>query len=301
MFEHVVNCYYSYSHPNCQRFHVNLFMFLLFFCVFLLFYVNDCIRIVHIIVEGVFKLKSIRQQEILKLVNANEFVTIKELAMNLEVSEMTVRRDINELDSNDKLIKEHGGARKKQTILTTSQKINKHVVEKEYIGILMNNIISPDDVVYIAAGTTSFHAIKNIADKYKYIITNSLFTFNWLAENNYAHIFLSGGEFFKRTGEFYGAHAESILDNFNIDVAFLSTNGINNNDVTTSSPTLGTFQNKVISKAKKIYIIADSSKFGVSDSYTFTTLDKVDGIITDQNLAKEKLEYYNKITNVINK
>lgn len=245
-------------------------------------------------------MKSFRQNKIIEVLSQKEFCTIKEMAHLLEVTEMTIRRDINELSSKDLIIKEYGGARRRNEILTTSEKIDRNVKEKEYIGKVMNKLIGKDDVIFLGAGTTFFHAIKFLNHEYKSIITNSLFSFNWLAENGYPNIFLTGGELFEQTGEFFGSHAESLLDNFNIDIAFLATNGILNENITTSKPTLGSMQNKAIECSKKSIAIADSSKFDLADSYTFITLDKVDAIITDNKLSEEKLNRYKKYTEIIN-
>lgn len=246
-------------------------------------------------------MKNERQTKIISLLELNEYCSITELAKSLNVSEMTIRRDINTLEKENLIVKEQGGARRKNRVLSTDEKINKHIVEKEYIGTIMNSIIQENDVIFIGAGTTAFHALKSIDKSYKSIITNSLFTFNWLVQNKYENIFLTGGELYQRTGEFIGLHAEAFFDNLNIDKAFLSTNGIYNDNVTTSSPSLGRLQSKVMQASKQNILIADSSKFDVSDMYTFTTLDNIDIIITDQHIPDDKFEHYAKYTKILNR
>ncbi|API88032.1 hypothetical protein BKP56_01200 [Marinilactibacillus sp. 15R] len=246
-------------------------------------------------------MKNERQKKIISILEVNEYCSISELAKTLNISEMTIRRDINELEKEKLLFKEQGGARRRNRVLSTDEKINKHIEEKEYIGTVMNSIIHDNDVIFIGAGTTVYHAIKSIDKLYKSIITNSLFTFNWLVQNKFDNIFLTGGELYQRTSEFVGLHAESFFDNLNIDIAFLSTNGIYNENVTTSNPSLGRLQVKVMNASKKNILIADSSKFDYSDMYTFTTLDKIDSVITDNKISDEKFEYYSKYTKMINR
>jgi len=248
-------------------------------------------------------MKGSRQKKILSLLNKKNYRTIKDLSDLLNVSEMTIRRDVNELSRKELLSREHGGISQRQDInkiLTTNEKLDRYVNEKEYIGNKMNEIINKEHVIFIGAGTTSLHAIKKLDKNYKSLLTNSLISFNWLLENNFPNIFLTGGELFEETGEFFGLHAEKLLDDFNIDVAFLATNGIFNNNITTSKPTLGMIQQKAIATSKKSIIIADNSKFNKSDPYTFSTLDEVDAVITDNNISKKVKNKYNELTTIIN-
>lgn len=245
-------------------------------------------------------MKSERQKVLLDTLNTVEFSSVTKLASILKVSEMTVRRDINELAEEKLLVKEHGGARRLNSILSTNDKMYRNTKEKEYIGKIMSQLIDDNDVIFIGAGTTIYYALQSIKLSYKSIITNSIVSFNYLMENGFPNIFLTGGELFEQTGEFYGEHAEALLEQFNIDKAFLATNGIYEENVTTSKPALGRLQNKVIDNAKKSFLIADHSKFNFSDTYTFITLDKLDGIITDKYISNETLENYKKLIKIYN-
>lgn len=241
-----------------------------------------------------------RLDRILTIVETKEHCTISELAEHFKVSEMTIRRDVNELSKQKKIIKEHGGIRRLSNILSTNEKMVLNVENKRYIGSLMNNCFNDDDVIFLGAGTTFYYSLASLNKKYKYIITNSIVSFNWLLQNNYPNIYLTGGEIFEKTGEFYGEHAEKLLDSINIDVAFIATNGVFENNITTSKPILGRLQSKAIHNAKKSYVLADSTKFNYADTYTFATLDRVTGVITDKELTLEILQDYKKYTQIIN-
>lgn len=244
-------------------------------------------------------MKNKRQKEIIKMLENESYLSVKQLSNIFKVSEMTIRRDIIELEENEFVIKEHGGVKKKNKILTTSEKIGKNVPQKEFIGKIMNQLIDKNDVLFVGAGTTFYHALKKLNSPYKAIITNSIISFNLLMENNHENIYLTGGELFRDTGEFVGEHAESLLDAFNIDKAFLATNGIDNQNITTSKPALARMQNKAISLSKKSFVLADYSKFDYSDSYTFNTLDKVTAVLTDDQLSKELFNKYSQYTTLI--
>jgi DeoR family lactose phosphotransferase system repressor len=162
-------------------------------------------------------LKKERQEKILDLLQMNDYLSIPEISSNLNVSDMTIRRDINELAEQSLLVKIYGGAQKLEKIeqeLSTQEKIDTNVSEKKFIGKVMNSIISDNDTIYIGAGTTMLHALPEIKKANLFVITNSLLAFNYLIYNTDYRVLLSGGEFSRTTEEFYGEIAEKKLRQF---------------------------------------------------------------------------------------
>lgn len=248
-------------------------------------------------------LKEERQEKILALINIHDYLGITEMAKILDVSSMTIRRDVTELADENQLVKLYGGAQKltfKKKELSTQEKINLHIIEKEYIGELMNTLIKENDVVYIGAGTTLLYALPFISKKNIKIITNSLISFNYLVQRTNYEVQLTGGEFSKLTEEFIGAHAESMFNNLNIDISFAATNGIYGDNVTTSNSMEGGIQVTAFARSKKKIIVADSTKFNVSDVYTFCKLSDLDYVITDNKLKPEIYASYSELVEIIN-
>lgn len=242
-------------------------------------------------------LKAERQQKILELLENHTYMTVAEIAETIGVSNMTIRRDISELANEEKLVKLYGGAQKIDLIekeLSTQEKIGQNIEAKKYIGSIMNRLISDGDVIYVGAGTTILYALPSIKKDNLHFITNSLIAFNYLVSNTNHKVFLTGGIFAETTEEFVGEHAEKSFDNINIDVAFAATNGIYHNNVTTSNFQEGNVQCKAFEKAKKKYVVADSSKFNKSDILTFYKVSDLDGVITDNKIDSSVLNYYQK-------
>lgn len=249
-------------------------------------------------------LKIERQKEILKYLDKEFMFSISEMAEVLNVSDMTIRRDVNELADQNKLIRLYGGAQKldiKDKELTTEEKINLHIENKEYIGQVMNSIIEDDDVVYVGAGTTILYALPFITKKNLVFITNSLIAFNYLNNNTKYPVQLTGGEFLKTTEEFVGDHAERIFERLNVDISFAATNGIYNNNITTSNAQESSIQRAAFKSAKKKVVVADSTKFNVSDVYTFYKLSDLDYVITDNQIDEDTLKYFNSFGKILNK
>lgn len=249
-------------------------------------------------------LKKERQEKILDLLNRNDYLSIPEISSSLDVSDMTIRRDINELADKSLLVKIYGGAQKLEKIeqeLSTQEKIDTNVPEKKFIGKVMNSIISDNDTIYIGAGTTMLHALPEIKKANLFVITNSLLAFNYLIYNNNTayRVLLTGGEFSRTTEEFYGEIAEKSFDNLNIDIAFAATNGVFDNNVTTANSIEGSIQRVAFAHSRKKCVVADSSKFNRSDVYTFYSLSEVDYLVTDNKLPDTQFDYYSSYTKII--
>ncbi|HFE9850368.1 TPA: DeoR/GlpR family DNA-binding transcription regulator [Enterococcus faecalis] len=247
-------------------------------------------------------LKKERQERILDLLHKNDYLSIPEISSNLGVSDMTIRRDINELAEQSLLVKIYGGAQKLEKVeqeLSTQEKIDTNVPEKRFIGKVMNSIISDNDTIYIGAGTTMLHALPEIKKANLFVITNSLLAFNYLIYNTDYRVLLAGGEFSRTTEEFYGEIAEKSFDNLNIDIAFASTNGVFDNNVTTANSIEGSIQRVAFAHSRKKCVVADSSKFNRSDVYTFYSLSDIDYLVTDYKLSNSLKEYYSTFVKIL--
>lgn len=248
-------------------------------------------------------LKQERHNLILELLKENKYATVTEISELLNVSKMTIRRDVKELFDENKVLRVFGGVQfidTKEKEFSTSEKINNHIDRKKYIGKIMNNLISDNDTIYVGAGTTIFYAIAELTKKNLFIITNSLIAFNYLIEHTQHKVVLTGGDYNANTQEFVGDIAERSFDNLNIHIAFSATNGIYHDNVTTSNTAEGNVQRKAFEHSKVKVVVADSSKFNVSDSITFCKLSEIDIVITDNQINSQVLDYYSKFTKILN-
>lgn len=248
-------------------------------------------------------LKRERHTHILDLLEKHTFMTVADIAKELDVSEMTVRRDITELSDTNMLVRLYGGAQRidrKEKELATHEKINLHIEQKEYIGKIMNSLIQDNQVVFVGAGTTILYALPFITKKNLFIVTNSLLAFNYVNQKTDYRILLTGGDFTPITEEFIGEHAERAFDSLNIDIAFAATNGIYNDNITTSNYLEGGVQRAAFKSAKTKVVVADSTKFNVSDVYTFYKISDLDYVITDDKIDAQTLSFYQSFGKVIN-
>lgn len=249
-------------------------------------------------------LKKERHNIIIKLLEEEKFLLVKDIASKLNVSGMTIRRDINELANQDKVIKLYGGVQIKENednfrVRTMYEKMKSNIEEKKKMGIIMNNLISDNSTIYLGAGTSMLFGAKELNKKNITIVTNSILSFNYLQENTEYKLVLVGGNYNHLIGEFDGDDAEVFLNNINIDIAFAGTNGIYHNNVTTSNTSGGKIIRKAFENAKVKVIVADNTKFNKSDVYTYYKLEDIDIVITDDGIDKQVKDYYNQFTKVI--
>lgn len=240
-----------------------------------------------------------RLSEISDLIDKVGFMSTNDIAKTLQVSAMTIRRDLKRLEEQGKLVRIYGGAQSKQQVeFTTNEKLKKNISEKKEIAQYLSDIIVDGSTVYIGAGTTILLAVPLLLKKHLTFVTNSLPAFMELIKGD-CRIFLTGGELHRNTDEFLGKKAESIFKGLNLDYAICSTNGINENHVTTSTISEGTMQNVAIDHARQAIIVADHTKVNHSDIITFQSLSRFNYLITDSKLRSADFEKYSNYVNII--
>lgn len=246
-------------------------------------------------------IKEERHDKIIEIINTKGYIETEELASMLNVTGMTIRRDISELEKNKKLKRVRGGVEslpenKKEK--TTKEKLSLNNKLKLQIADKIDPIIENGQNIFVGAGTTIHALIPQLINKDLHIVTNNLEAFNYFIDNN-EDVMLTGGKLHKTTGEFYGEVAIKSFENLLFDYAIGSTNGIYNQNITTANTGEGHIQMEAFKHSKKIVIVADHTKFDESDMYTFITSDKVDYLVTDNEISDEQLKKYLKWYNVI--
>lgn len=224
---------------------------------------------------------------ILKLLNENKSIKLQELMEKLNVSEATIRRDLNILEKKGKIKRVHGGA----VLNTPSEEdiISKktlHSKEKEKIGKIASNYVNDGDIIYLDAGSTTEILIKYLKDKENIkIVTNGITHLDEL--NRYGiETYLLGGEAKFTTGATVGIGAVHSLRSYNIDVAFIGANGITKDGYSTPDSKEAIIKSEVIKKSSKVYFLCDSSKFGKKSFVVFSSL-KEGELITDGEIPEE--------------
>lgn len=249
-------------------------------------------------------LKDERFQKILEMLNKNNIITTSEVTEVLNVTEMTVRRDLKILEEKGLLTRIHGGAKKNEdkqfTELSHNEKKQIHIEEKRHIAKIAGEMINENDIIYIGPGTTNEILCEYINVSYAKIITNSMSVFTKLKDDKRFELILIGGRFRTRTEVFVGNFANELLKKIRVKKAFVGVNGIKNNNVTTSNEEEGVCQRIILDNAVEKYILCDSSKLDRDDFYSFYNINDVSAVITDEKIDINVKKNYEKVVKIIN-
>ncbi len=239
-----------------------------------------------------------RQKKILEILRNEGAVSVSRLSNDLKVTEETIRRDLEKLESQECLKRTHGGAvpidegtyeisleKRKQLNVEVKQKIAKEA----------SKYVMSGDTIFLDASTTTFFMAKELKSmKNITVITNSLRVAAELSGCEHVKLILVGGVA-SQNQSFIGSLAEnSIEENYFASKMFLSSKGVTANaGILESNEQECGIKQKMIQNSKTRYYLCDKSKLGSVGFVKLTTFDKINFMITDVKLEgalKEKIE-----------
>lgn len=243
-------------------------------------------------------LKQERQQIILDLLEQRKIIKISDLTNVIDVTEMTIRRDLKELEKANLLTRIHGGAKLSEDNdvllieLSHIEKKQMNLNEKQAIASLAANEIKEGEVIFLGAGTTLELVYDFLTVKHATILTNSIFVFNKFQFDSRFELILIGGSYRPITGAFYGSITSTMLRDIHVDKAFIGVNAIQKNSLYNANADEGIIERLVLDNASKSYILADNSKFNQKAFYHFYDLSLADVLLTDRQFSEQLLADY---------
>ncbi|MEN9748208.1 MAG: hypothetical protein RLZZ603_900 [Actinomycetota bacterium] len=222
-------------------------------------------------------------------------VRIASVADELSVSEMTVRRDLEQLSDQGLLNKVHGGATVKVDTAQVTEppfrtKSLREQGAKEAIAAAAATMVEPSDAVALMGGSTVFALAKRLTSVPRLtIVTNSLPISDLFQREGRSDqtVILAGG-LRTPTDSLVGEITVSIFDRLNIDVVFMGAHGMDLNSGFTSPNLLEAETNRAVqSRAKKLVVLADHTKWGEVAFSTFANLSDAQTLITDDGLSND--------------
>lgn len=232
-----------------------------------------------------------RRNEILRRVEEQGSIRISNLGSHFNVTDMTIRRDIDVLSQRGLVKRVHGGAISEGDgnidLATTFLKRNKEFKpEKERIGIRAQEFVEEGSTIIIDGGSTN-EIFANHLDPRKNlrVVTHGL-NIAWILAGNENHeLIVPGGILNRLTMTFTGSEAAGIYEELNADLLFLSASGISLEKGLSDPAWLDrSIKKAMIKAAKKVILLIDSHKFGLVSSRTFASIHDVQLVVTDVNL-----------------
>ena len=228
-----------------------------------------------------------RHQKILELLKVNGIVSVNSLSRQLNVSSVTIRKDLGLLEEKKLLYRSHGGA-----IQIDPYIANRHVQEKEKqfpeekkrIGMKAAEMLTPNDAIIIASGTTVLAFARCIPPEAQ--LTCAMNVAMALLNCQQVEVIQLGGIVRHTSSSVTGEYALRMLENFSGTKLFLGVDGIDlKYGLTTTNFMEASVNRAMIDAAQKIIVLTDSSKFGRRGFGKICELDAVDQIITDSGVS----------------
>ncbi len=237
--------------------------------------------------------KALRLERILKFLRNKGYATVKELAGDLGVSEVTVRRDLEELKKQGLVYRKRGGVflRSLHYELSFFSRLERQREEKIKIAEKAVKLIQNGWTIFTMGGTTIYYLIQALDDSHIQsltVITNSITTawavINLKKEFNLIH---TGGAVRRGSFECVGEQVADAIDHIKFDLAIVGTDGIDPKEgITVSNYSESLLARRIKRRAKTMMVVSDSSKFGVIKPYKALDISELDLLITDPGIPE---------------
>jgi DeoR/GlpR family transcriptional regulator of sugar metabolism len=237
-----------------------------------------------------------RRQSLMDILRKQPGLRVPELAKALEVSEGTVRNDLNALEEEGRLKRVHGGA-----VMNDRDQFQNNSFERRYkqnaaaklaIAEEAAALVNDGDSILIDASSTSYYLARTLSDRKKLrVMTNGFEVARELAQNSSNTVILIGGVVNNDSSSVTGLLSEKIIAEMHIEKAFFSCSGFSlERGLTEVHFAEAQLKRKAIESSRQVIALVDSTKFGKEDLTPFARSDQIAYLITDSKLSLEWIE-----------
>lgn len=229
---------------------------------------------------------SFRHQEIIEIARTTGRVAVDELSGRFDVTPQTIRRDLSELCDSGVLARVHGGAVLASGVANVGYEARRTIAreEKDAIGALCAQHIPNDCSLFINIGTTT-EAVARALGEHRdlMVITNNMNVANTLAKNTNCEIIVAGGVLRRSDGGLIGEATVDFIRQFKVDYAIIGASAIDEDGALLDFDYREVrVAQAIIANARKVFLVADASKFTRSAPVRIAELGAIDGFFTDQ-------------------
>ncbi len=215
------------------------------------------------------------------------------LSSALNVSQSTIRRDVELLEQSGLVQRTHGGViwigeRNNGTRpYAFDQRMSFQLDAKQQIARAAAKLVQTGQTILIDGGTTTFYLARQLVGESLQLVTNSLPIANLFINDENVELVLTGGLLYPRYGVLLGPMAESILANIHTKTLFLSVAGVHDGSLYNQNLLLVQSEQRMMEQAQQIVLLVDSGKFGQQALTRLCGLEDVDIVVSDALLAAE--------------
>lgn len=231
-----------------------------------------------------------RRTQLLELVRNRRFASLPELAEQLQVSESTIRRDLDYLEEKGSARRIHGGV----LYSGTSPKIphfdsqqpvgwqRKRAIAEAAVGL-----VDDGDTVLLDGGSTTYEVARLLVGRPLHVVTNSLPVANLFASDSGSDLVMIGGNICPRTGVSLGPFSDRMIETLRVRKTIFSVAGINEEGFFNNNLLLVETERAMMRAADEVIVVADSSKFGHQSLTHLCELTAVDYLVVDDGINQQ--------------
>lgn len=235
-----------------------------------------------VISENKILLKKERQEQIIKQINLHNKVLSSDLSLELNVSEDTIRRDLNELSQEGRIIKVHGGALSKSYNLSATQAETYAYDEKTIIAQKAISLFHDGMTILCSGGTTLRTIAKHLPNKlHVTIFTVSPLIALELAEHPNLEVILLGGKLSNSSKISVGGEVVAKISEIKADLCLMGINGVDQDCISDSDYEIVQVKKAMIKASKKVIAPMISEKLNSRLRLQVCALEEVDYLITE--------------------
>lgn len=226
-----------------------------------------------------------RQQQILTLLEERGTIRTMDLAEEFQVTDETIRRDLQILAENGQLTRIHGGAsslsgRPKLQSFTERRSIN--VEKKRAIAKAAVEFVQPGRTYAFDSSTTVFELVCTLPDLPYRVLTNAYAVIDQLIGHEQTELVSTGGRYQRKTHTFVGGDSYHSLRHHNINCAFVSSIGLDpDRGAAEGFEEQAVFKETLVQMAEQVILLIDSTKLLQRSEYFFASINQLSHIITD--------------------
>ena len=237
-----------------------------------------------------------RKTDILNLLKQNGYVKVSELSRRFNVTDETIRRDLEKLERDGFAIKSHGGAVINETTgieFPFNTRMKQNIEGKQLIAEIIAGMIMDGSQITLDASSTSVFVAKALKKKQKLTaITNSMEIAVELADKPDIELISIGGQLESRYLAFTGPKAVRFIGEYNPDIAVISCKGFDiERGAMDSSDSIAATKQAMIASANFVILAADQRKFGKRALCRLCGLNDLDCIVTDEDPGEGWKDY----------
>jgi len=241
-----------------------------------------------------------RHASILKNLNDSGRASVIELSRSLEVSEVTIRNDLNELSQKGLVQRTHGGAVKNDLFVydvPLYEKTKQHRSEKQRIAAAAAALVNDGEIITIDSGSTTWELAKLLKSKRRLtVITNSIPIASELSTVPNLQVIVTGGSVRRESLSIVGPHSEVLLREHFANKVFLGVDGFDvHSGLTTPNLDEAHVNRLMVDMSREVIAVTDSSKFGRRSMCLIVPTKRIHKVITDSGIPKEDADYLQSI------